>query len=323
VTLQRRELLTLAACLPLLPSQSWSADAWPSHPIRLVVPFTAGGGTDLIARTLAQGLSDDLHQQVIIDNKGGGGTVIGSDYVAKSAPDGYTVLLTTSALPINATLVKTLPYDTQKDFTEVGLICKGPNVVVCRADSRLKTIQDVIDAARADPGKLSYGSSGNGTAVHLAMELFKNLAKVDIQHIPYRGAGPAFTDLLGGQTDLVCGTAGGVGKFVESGKMRAIAVTSPQRSSAFKDVPTIAETMPGYEAEVWYALFAPGRTPAPIVARINQSLRRAAEAPETRSRVENEGLLIAVGTPDEMTRFMRSEELRWRKVIVDGHIAID
>lgn len=289
----------------------------------MVVPFPAGGGTDLVARTLGEGMARELGQAIVVDNKPGGGTVIGSDTVAKASADGYTLLLTTSALPINATLVKKLPYDTVRDFSSVALVCKGPNVLVSRPDSPYKNIADVIRAAKARPGKLTYGSSGNGTAVHLAGELFKSMAGIDITHVPYRGAGPAMTDLLGGQIDFVFGTPGGTGKFVEAGKMRAIAITSAQRSPVFKGVATIAETVPGYEADVWYAIYAPGNLSADVLARLNVAVRKAADAPEFRQRVEAEGLSVAVNSPQEMTAFERAEETRWRKVIVDGRITID
>ena len=326
----RRAVLRMAAAAVGAPAitgffamPAHAADAFPARPIRLVVPFPAGGGTDLVARTLGEGVSRELGQAIVVDNKPGGGTVIGSDTVAKAAADGYTLLLTTSALPINATLVKKLPYDTVRDFSPLALVCKGPNVLVSRPDSQYRTIADVIRAAKARPGKLTYGSSGNGTAVHLAGELFKSMAGIDITHVPYRGAGPAMTDLLGGQIDFVFGTPGGTGKFVEAGKMRAIAITSAQRSAVFKGVPAIAETVPGYEADVWYALYAPGGTPAEVVARLNAAVRKAADAPEFRQRVEAEGLSVAVNTPQEMIAFERAEETRWRKVIVDGRITTD
>jgi tripartite-type tricarboxylate transporter receptor subunit TctC len=331
--IQRRSLLRAAVAtaaslaggttLMSLPSAAFGADAFPSKAIRIVVPYAPGGGTDVVGRALAQAMSKDLGQPIIIDSKAGAGTVIGSDLVAKSAPDGHTLLMTTSAIAINASLVKNLPYDTQKNIAEVGLICHGPNVLVVRADSPYKTLQDIIKAAKEKPGKLNYASSGNGSAVHLAAELLKNMAKIDLTHVPYRGAGPAYTDLLGGQVDMLFGTAGGVSKFVETKKMRAIAVTSSKRSDAYKDVPTIAETVPGYEAEVWYAMFAPGGTPPAVLARLNAALRRAAEAPDYRARLKNEGLTVAVNTPQEMTSFMRSEEKRWRQVVTDGRITID
>jgi len=328
-SLSRRGLLRVTAAalaLPALagrPGGAFAADAFPSRVIRLVVPFTAGGGTDLVARTLGLGMGEDLGQTLVVDNKPGGGTVIGSDTVAKAPPDGYTLLLTTSALPINATLVKKLPYDTVRDFAPVALICRGPNVLVSRPDSPHRTVADVVRAAKANPGKLTYGSSGNGTAVHLAGELFKNLAGIDITHVPYRGAGPAMTDLLGGQIDFVIGTPGGTGKFVESGKMRAIAITSAERSPVFKDVPTIAETLPGYEADVWYALYAPGGTPPEVIARLNAAVVKAARASEFRQRVEAEGLSVATNTPREMTAFERAEEARWRQVIQQGRISTE
>jgi len=325
----RRQGLRLLLAGVAASASAWSgsrtalAQAYPTRPIRVIVPFTAGGGTDVVGRELAHLLATELGQPVVIDNRAGGGTVLGSDLASKAAPDGYTLLLTTSALAINASLVKNLPYDTERGFTEVGLICHGPNVVVVRPDSPFRSITDIIKAAKADPGGLTYGSSGNGSAVHLAAELFKLTVGIDITHVPYRGAGPAYTDLLGGRLDMVFGTAGGVAAFVRGDRMRAVAVTSPQRSPAYEGVPTIAETLPGYEAEVWYAVFAPGGTPAPLVARLNEAMRKAAASPAYRTRLENEGLSVAVNAPAEMTRFMRAEEARWRRVVTDGRITSD
>lgn len=324
---RRRRLLGAGAFAPLAsllgPLQARAEPAFPSRTIRVVVPFTPGGGTDVVGRTLIVGMQSLLGQSLIIDNKPGAGTVIGTDIVAKAPPDGYTLLLTTSAVAINDSLVKKLPYSTRNDLTEVGLICSGPNVLVVRPNSPLKTVADVIAAAKAAPGKLSYASSGNGSAVHLAGELFKTTAGVDIVHVPYRGAGPAYTDLIGGQVDMLFGTAGGVAKLVDGGKMRAIGVTSTRRSPVYKDIPAIAETLPGYEADVWYALFAPAGTPPAVIAKINAALRKAAEAAAYKERLAHEGLAVAVNTPEEMTRFMRAEEARWRKVVVEGKVTID
>ena len=324
---RRRDGLRLAALgtawATLGTAPARAADPFPARPIRVVVPFTAGGGTDVVGRELAQLLAGELGQPVLIDNRAGGGTVIGSDLVSKAAPDGYTLLLTTSALAINASLVEGLPYDTERGFAEVGRICHGPNVIVTRPDAPFATVADLIAAAKADPGGLTYGSSGNGSAVHLAAELFKLLAGVDLTHVPYRGAGPAYTDLLGGRLDMVFGTAGGVASLVRSERLRALAVTSPERSPAYANVPAIAETLPGYEAEVWYGLFAPGGTPQPILARLNEALARVTDAPAYRARLTGEGLTVAVNTPAEMTRFMRAEEARWRRVVTDGRITSD
>lgn len=308
----------------LLASGPAAAQGFPSRPLRIVVPFTPGGGTDLVARTVAEGMAKELGQPVIVDNKPGGGTVIGSDLVAKAPGDGYTLLITTSAHAINTSLVKNLPYSTEKSFTNVSLLARGPNMLVTSPNKPYKSVKDVIEAARANPGKLTYGSSGNGTAVHLAGELFKMLAKVDITHVPYRGAGPAYTDLMGGQIDLVFATAAGAGKFVESGKMRALGVTSKARSASWPQVPTIAEAgVPGYEADVWYALFASGGTPPDVVARLNAAARKAIESPIFQQRVASEGLMASPTTPDELTRYVRSEEARWRKVVVEGGVTID
>lgn len=325
ILLDRRSLLRIAGagCALAANPFAFAADPYPSRPIRIVVPYAPGGGTDVVGRALAQAMSKELGQPIIIDNKAGGGTVIGSDLVSKSPADGYTLLMTTSAIAINASLVKNLPYDTQKGFSEVALICHGPNIIVVRADSPFKTLQDIIKAAKETPGKLNYASSGNGSAVHLAAELLKSMAKIDVTHVPYRGAGPAYTDLLGGQVDMLFGTAGGVNKFVESGKMRAIAVTSKDRSGAYKNVPAVAEVLPGYVAEVWYAVFAPGGTPPEVLNRLNGAIRKAAEATDYRERLKNEGLTVAVNTPKEMTSFMRAEEQRWRKVVTDGRITTD
>jgi tripartite-type tricarboxylate transporter receptor subunit TctC len=296
---------------------------FPNRPIRVVVPFTAGGGTDVVGRELAQLVSAELGQPLVIDNRAGGGTVLGSDLVAKSPPDGYTLLLTTSAIAINASLVKSLPYDTLRDLVGVGRICHGPNVIVVRPDSPHRSVADIIRAAKAEPGKLSYGSSGNGSAVHLAAELFKLTAGIDLIHIPYRGAGPAYTDLLGGRLDMVFATAGGVASLVKSDRLRAVALTSPQRSAAYDGVPTVAETLPGYEAEVWYGVFAPSGTPAPVLDRLNEAMRRAAAAPAYNARLTGEGLTVAVNSPAEMTQFLRAEEARWRRVVVEGQITSD
>lgn len=230
-----RRLAIAAAAIPLsiaatAPSSAWAA--FPDKPIRMVVPFAPGGGTDLIARAMGVTMSEDLGQPVIIDNKPGGGTIIGTEAVAKSAPDGYTLVMATIAHAVNPSLHRKLPFDTDKAFTPVMLVGRSPNVLVVKPDSPIKTVQDLIAAARAKPGKLNYASQGAGTSAHLAGELFKSMAKVDLIHIPYRGAGPAITDLLGGQVDMMFATAAAVAPHLESGKLRAVAVTTAQRSQA-------------------------------------------------------------------------------------------
>lgn len=294
--------------------------AYPDKPIRLVVPFAPGGGTDLIARTLGAGMAKELGQTVIIDNRPGAGTIIGTDAVAKSAPDGYTLVIATFAHALNPSLQPKLPFDTEKAFAPVVLVGRGPNVLVVRADSPYKTVNDVIEAARAKSGTLTYASQGNGTSAHLAGEMFTNLAKVQMTHVPYRGAGPAITDLLGGQVDMIFGTAAAVSTFIDSGKLRALGVTTPQRSPALKDVPAIAETVPGYVVESWYGLYAPAGTPPDVIAKLNAAAKKAAQTDDFRKKVESEGLVITAGTPAELDTYVRAEEARWRKIVKENNV---
>ncbi|WP_140636749.1 tripartite tricarboxylate transporter substrate binding protein [Methylibium rhizosphaerae] len=313
---------------------AWAAAAWlsagaalaaayPDKPIRLVVPFAPGGGTDLIARTLAAGMSKELGQNVIVDNKPGAGTIIGTDAVAKSPADGYTLVIATFAHAVNPSLQPRLPYDTDKAFAPVALIGKGPNVLVVRPDSPYRSVRDVIAAAKASPGKLTYASQGNGTSAHLAGEMFTNLAKVEMTHVPYRGAGPALTDLLGGQVDMIFGTAAAVSTFIDSGKLRPLAVTTAARSPSLKDVPALADTVPGYVVESWYGLYVPAGTPADVIARLNAATRKAAQTDDFRKKVESEGLVISAGPPAELDAYVRAEEARWRKVVKENNVKPD
>ena len=297
--------------------------AWPDKPVRIVVPFAPGGGTDLIARTLSIGMTKELGQPVIVDNKPGAGTIIGTDAVAKSAPDGYSVLIATFAHVVNPSLHAKLPFQTDKAFAPVVLIGRGPNVLVVRAESPSRSVGDVIGAARARPGKLTYASQGNGTSAHLAGEMFTNLAKVEMLHVPYRGAGPAITDLIGGQVDMIFGTAAAVSAMVDGGKLRALGVTTPERSPAFRDVPAIAETVPGYQVESWYGLFVPAGTPADVIAKLNAAARKASQTDEFRSKVQNEGLVVTAGTPAELDAYVRAEEARWRRVVRENNVKAD
>ena len=294
--------------------------AWPERPVRLVVPFAPGGGTDAIARALAAGMSRDLGQSIVVDNKPGAGTVIGTDLVAKSPPDGYSIVISTFAHAVNPSLMPKLPYDNATAFSPITLIGKGPNVLVVRADSPYRTVADVVAAARAEPDRLTYASQGNGTSAHLAGEMFTNLARVRITHVPYRGAGPALTDLLGGQVDLFFGTAAAVSGFVEQGKLRAIGVTTETPSDAFKGVPPIAEVVPGYRVESWYGLFAPTGTPAGIIERLGSAARKAARSPDFASKVEQEGLTVVASDPAGLDRYVKEEEARWRAIVKESQI---
>src|SRR3954462_5107109 len=298
--------------------------AWPEKTVRIVVPFAPGGGTDVIARTLAQEMAKDLGGSIIIENKPGAGTIIGTQAVAVSEPDGYTLLMGTFANAVNPSLNAKLPYDPHKDFAAVALIARSFNVVVVNPASAIKSIADLIAAAKSDPDKLSYGTYGTGTSAHLAGELFKPMAKVNLTMVPYKGAAPAITDLLGGQIQVMFTTVGSAASLIAAGQLRALAVTSAQRSPAFPELPTVAEAgVPGYAAESWYGLYAPAKTPPEIIERLNKSAARAVQSDAFKKLGVNEGLVMVASEPAELDRYVRGEEERWRKVIQDANIRIE
>ncbi len=321
---QRRHWLRLAggAAAAAAGAAAWPAGAaLPDKTLRIIVPFAPGGGTDLIARVVAEAMAKDLGRSLIVENKPGAGTIIGTDYVAKSAPDGSTMVMATFAHAVNPSLHAKLPFDTDKDFVPVALVGTSPNVLVVRPDRPWKTVGELIAVARAQPGKLTYGSFGNGTSAHLAGALFANLAKVDLLHVPYKGSAPAITDLLGGQIDLMFTTIASVAPHIASGKLRAVAVTSASRSPAWPDLPTVAEAgVQGYMAESWYGLFAPAGTPRDTIALLNAAVGKSVKSETFRSKVEGEGLVPAAGAPEQLTDYVRAERERWRKVVADARI---
>jgi tripartite-type tricarboxylate transporter receptor subunit TctC len=301
--------------------------AWALYPdriVKIVVPFAPGGGTDVIARTLAQEMARDLGVSVVIENKPGAGTIIGTQAVAASDPDGYTLLMGTFSHAVNPSLNARLPYDPHRDFAPVALIARSFNIVVVNPASPIKSIADLIAAARADPDKLSYGTFGTGTSAHLAGELFKDMAKVNLTTVPYKGAAPAITDLIGGQIQVMFTTVASAAALIGAGQLRALAVTSAERSPAFPDLPTVAEAgVPGYAAESWYGLFAPARTPADVIDRLNQSAARAVQSEAFKRLGVNEGLVMVARPPEELGRYLQGEEERWRKLIRDAGIRIE
>lgn len=300
--------------------------AYPDKPIKVIVPFAPGGGTDLVARTLAVPMSETLRQPIVIDNKPGGSTIIGTDALAKSAPDGYTLVVATLAHAVNPSLKAKLPYSQDKDFAPVILVGVSPNIVVVSADSPYKTFAEFLAAAKANPGKLSYASQGGGTSAHLAGELFNSMAGTKLTHVPYKGAGPALTDVIGGQVDVMFATASAVGSLVDAGKLRALAVTTLTRSPtpSLAKLPTVAESgVPGYNAGSWYGYYAPAGTPPDIINKLNAAIKKGAQTPAFKSRVESEGLIIKTGTPEDFGNFEKAEEIRWRKVIKDANISPD
>jgi tripartite-type tricarboxylate transporter receptor subunit TctC len=315
-------LLALAACALLSAMPSGVANAaYPDHLVKIVVPFAPGGGTDVVARTLAQEMSKDLGVSVIIENKPGAGTIIGTQSVATSPPDGYTLLMGTFANAVNPSLQAKLPYDAHGDFAAVALVARSFNLVVVNPASPITSIADLIAAAKAQPDKLSYGTYGTGTSAHLAGELFKHLAKVNLTTVPYKGASPAITDLLGGQIQVMFTTVASAASLVESGQLRAIAVTSAERSPAFPKLPTVSESgVPGYAAEAWYGLYAPAKTPPEIIDRLNKSAAKAVQSEAFRKLGANEGLVMVAEPPQTLDQYFLGEEARWGQVIRDAGI---
>src|SRR6185312_6909246 len=310
-------LFALAACMFFVGGAARAA--YPDRVIKIVVPFAPGGGTDLVARTLAQEMAKDLGVSVIIENKPGAGTIIGTQAVAASEGDGYTLLMGTFANAVNPGLYAQLPYDQHRDLTPVALIARSFSIVVVNPKSQIKSIADLIAAAKADPDKLSYGTYGTGTSAHLAGELFKHMANVNLTTVPYKGSAPAITDLIGGQIQVMFTTVASAAALVEAGQLRALAVTSAERSPAFPNLPTVAEAgVPGYDAEAWYGLFVPAKTSSEIVERLNKAAATAVKAEAFKKLGVNEGLVMVEKPPGELERYFREEEDRWRKVIQDA-----
>ena len=315
-------LFALAACVMF--SGGAAEAAYPDRIIKIVVPFAPGGGTDVVARTLAQEMSKDLGVTVIIENKPGAGTIIGTQAVATAEPDGYTLLMGTFANAVNPGLYAKLPYDQHRDLTAVALVARSFSIVVVNPKSPIKSITNLIAAAKADPDKLSYGTYGTGTSAHLAGELFKHMANVNLTTVPYKGSAPAITDLMSGQIQVMFTTVASAAGLVEAGQLRALAVTSAERSPAFPNLPTVAEAgVPGYDAEAWYGLFAPAKTPPEIIDRLNKAAANAVKAETFKKLSANEGLILVASPPSELDRYFREEEDRWRKVIQNAGIKAD
>jgi tripartite-type tricarboxylate transporter receptor subunit TctC len=322
--LQTRMLFALAALVLLSVVSNGSASAgYPDRVVKIVVPFAPGGGTDVVARTLAQEMAKNLGVNVLIENKPGAGTIIGTQAVAVSEPDGYTLLMGTFANAVNPSLNARLPYDPRKDFAPVALVARSFNVVVVSPKSPIKSVGDLISVARAEPDKLSYGTFGIGTSAHLAGELFKNMARVNLATIHYKGAAPAITDLISGQIQVMFTTVASAASLIESGQLRALAVTSAERSPAFPNLPTVAEAVPGYAAESWYGLFAPAGTPREVIDRLNRSAAAAVQSEVFRKLGVNEGLVMIARPPEELDRYFHGEEDRWRKLIQDAGIKVE
>ena len=316
--------ITFAFVLGILPADAL-AQSYPSRPVRLVVPFPAGGTTDILARAMAEKLSGALGQQFVVDNRPGAGGNIGSDIVAKSQPDGYTLLMgTVGTHAINPSLYPKMPYDHVKDFVPVVLVAGVPNVLVVNPTVPAKTVAELIALAKEKPGTINFASSGNGTSIHLSGELFKLLAGVQIAHVPYKGSAPALTDLIGGQVQIMFDNLPSALPHIKGGKLRALAVTSSKRAPALPDLPTIAESgVAGFEASSWFGILAPAATPRDIVQRINAEANKALHAPDMREKLLAQGAEAVGNSPEFFADTIRTETVKWAKVVKDSGARVD
>jgi len=297
------------------------AQTYPARPIRLVVPYPPGGSNDVLSRITAQAMSPGLGQQVIVENRGGAGGMIGADNVAKSAPDGYSIVNVQASFTANAALRTKMAYDPMGDFAYIGMMARGPLLAVVHPSLPVKNVKELIALARAKPGQINYGSTGTGGHNHMATELFARMSAIKIVHVPYKGVAPALTDLMGGHTQLVMTSLPSALTQVQAGRLKALAVGSEQRSSFMPEMPTISESgVPGYFAEFWWGLAAPSKTPNDIVNRLATELTRALQSPELKQRFAAEGAEPSVMTREQFTRFVANEITRWRKVALEARI---
>ena len=320
--MQRRNLWLLSAlatlCLPAF------AQSYPAKPIRMIVPFPAGGATDILARALSQKLGEKIGQTVVVENRPGAGGTIGADAAAKSAADGYTLLLATSSThSIGPAINPKIPYNAETDFTPIAYVASSPNVVVVPNTLPVKTMREFIDYARKNPGKLNYASSGNGTIVHLTTEYFKAQSDTFILHIPYRGTALAIPDLVSGKIDVMFDSFVTGMPHVKDGKLRALAVTTAKRSALAPDMPTVSEVLPGFESVTWFGLYGPKNMPADLTAKVNQAVNAALADADMKERFARLGAEPAGGTPQTFAAMVKADNTKWKKIIADRKITVD
>ena len=311
------------AIIVFLITTTAQAQTWPSKPLRYIVPFPPGAFNDTLGRTISAELSKSLGQPMVVDNRPGGNSIIGTEAAAKSPPDGYTLFGAALPFSVIQSLYKT-SFDVTKDFAPITLAGFSANLLVANPSFSPNTVKELIEYARRNPGRINYGSSGNGTSVHLSMELFKSMTKTFMLHIPYKGSAPVVTDLLAGQIDVMFDNVPNVIGHVRAGKMKAIAVSTAQRSALAPEVPTVAEAgVPGYELSVWFGVLAPAGTPRDIVARLNAEIVKVLNSPDIKDRFAKQGVEIRTSTPDQFGDFLKTEVARWAKVIKDAGIRAD
>jgi len=327
--IDRRRLLPLIAAAPVLAfgrtaaAQAPSPPGWPSRVVKLVVPFTPGGGIDAIGRILGARLSEMWGQQVVIENKPGAGGNIASEFVARSAPDGYTMYISAAGLAVNRYLFASINYDPLADFAPVTLICLFPNILVVPSSSQVHSVGDLLALARTNPGKVTFASPGHGSSPHMSGELFKYLAKVDLTHVPYRGASPAYTDVIAGRVDCTFAVMASGLPLVRSGQLRALGVTTAARVAAAPEVPTIAEAgVPGYDTSSWFAFFVPAKTPAEIISKMHADTVAALAEPQIRAKLDALGVVVVGSTPEQLGMHLKAEMERWAPVIKAANIRV-
>ena len=301
------------------------AQNFPTKPITIIVPFSAGGTTDILARIVGQGLTTELGQSVVVDNKPGAGGNIGGSLAAKAAADGYTLFMgTVGTHAINQSLYKKMPFDPVKDFAPLSRVATVPNLLVAHPSQPFKTVKEMIAYAKANPGKITYGSPGSGASPHVSGELFKRMTGTDLLHIPYQGSAPAMTDLLGGQTSVMFDNMPSAIQHVRSGKLRPIAVTTAKRSPELPDVPTIAEAgVPGYEATSWFGMFAPAGTPKPVLDKLHAALIKVLNQADVKKKIAEQGGDVVAETPDQFAAFIKAESVKWGKVVKESGATAD
>ena len=315
--------LTLALLSSCAVIGTAGAQAYPVKPVRIVVPFSPGGPNDILARIIGQKLTEAWNQQVIVENRPGGGTVIGTEIVAKSPPDGYTLLMVSTSHATNTILLRKLPFDTLRDLAPVILVASSANVLVTHPSLPAKSVKELIAIAKARPDQVAYGSGGNGTSTHLAGAMLSLMGGVKMTHVPYKGAGPATVSLLSGEISLMFGTILSSIPHIKAGRMRALAASGSRRSPAMPEVPTVAETLPGFEAAAWYGVSASGGTPKEVIAKLNQEIARVLNAGDMRERLAREGAEVVGGGPEQFDAFFRSEIGKWGKVIRAAGIKLE
>ena len=316
-----RALAIAALCV----SSAFAADTYPTKPVRFVITFPPGGPTDVVVRLIGERLTHEWGQPMIIDNRGGAGGIVGTEIVSHAAPDGYTFLVgTAGGMTINPALQPKLPYDPFRDFAPVGMLVQNPQILVAHPSLAAKNVKELVALAKANPGRLNFASAGTGTATHLGLELFKLSTGIDVVHVPYKGGAPATTDLIAGQVQLLWVSIPSVLPHVKGGRLRALAVSTAKRSASAPDVPTVAESgYPGFEYSNWNALFAPAKTSAAVVKKVNASVVGALRQPDVAQKLTSQGADPAPGTPEDLARYMRSDSERWKKVIKAAGIKPD